>query len=120
MIRGLIAILFFQGAGELLARGLSAPVPGPVLGMLLLLSALLFTNRCPDELARVSDSLLQHLGLLFIPAAVGVLVYLTPLRQHAFPLALLLLASTLSTVAVTGLAVRLLSRNRNTHEPPDG
>ena len=42
-LQGLAWLLGLQAVGELLARGLSLPFPGPVIGLLLLLLALRFT-----------------------------------------------------------------------------
>ena len=109
MLRGLIAILFFQCTGELFSRWFGTPVPGPVIGMLLLLLTLLVTDRCPDDLARVADTLLQHLGLLFVPAAVGVVLYTAQLQMHGFWLLLILLSSTIVTVLVSALSAKWLS-----------
>jgi putative effector of murein hydrolase LrgA (UPF0299 family) len=39
-LRGLAWLLVLQSVGVLLSRGLSLPLPGPVIGMLLLLVAL--------------------------------------------------------------------------------
>ena len=41
-LRGLAWLLVFQSIGELLARGFSLPLPGPVLGLLLMLGGLRF------------------------------------------------------------------------------
>lgn len=121
MLRGLIAILFFQCTGEVLARWMATPVPGPVIGMLLLLLTLLAMDRCPDDLARVADSLLQHLGLLFVPAAVGVLVYGAQLRVHGLKLLALLVVSTLITIGITALILKSSSAlaPREDHEAPE-
>ena len=69
-LRGLAWLLVLQSAGELLARGLSLPFPGPVVGMVLLLGAL----RWPlvrEPVAACADYLLQHLSLLFVPDSLG-------------------------------------------------
>ena len=41
-LRGLAWLLVFQSIGEVLSRGFSLPLPGPVLGLILLVPALRF------------------------------------------------------------------------------
>lgn len=81
-------------------------MPGPVVGMLLFL--LLLRLRKPAEasgLVAAPSLLLQHLQLLFVPAGVGIVVYLHTLRDHAVPLAVGLVGSWLVGFLVTAYAV---------------
>lgn len=66
-------LLGCQLVGEVIARGLDLPVPGPVVGMVVLF-VVLQVRRPPAtaNVFRTSDALLRHLQLLFIPAGVGV------------------------------------------------
>lgn len=111
MVNGLMWLLAFQMVGELISRGLDLPVPGPVIGMLLLFLVLLW--RRPPESAgvlRVSEAMLRHLQLLFVPAAVGVVTYLTVLREHALPIAGGLVLSWLAGLITVAGLVTLLTR----------
>jgi holin-like protein len=111
MIRGFAILLVFQLAGELASHLLSLPVPGPVVGMVLLLVALELRPARWDDLRAASGGLLSHLSLLFVPAGVGVVQHLPRLAAEWLALALALLVSTAATLAVTGLvAARLLRR----------
>ena len=111
MTGGLATLLLCQLAGELLARALHLPVPGPVLGMGLLLAALLLGGRVPEAVGTAADGLLAHLGLLFIPAGVGVVLHLDLLAAGAWPIGLAILGGTLLALGLTGLvAQRLLGR----------
>lgn len=114
MIGGLAALLLCQLAGEALVRALSLPVPGPVIGMALLFAALLARRRPqpPEALERVADGLLSHLGLLFVPAGVGVVLHLPLLARDWAPLSLAVLAGTLATIGVTGLLAQALLRRQ--------
>lgn len=111
MIGGLAALLLCQLAGEAVARAFHLPIPGPVLGMGLLLAALLARRAVPAGLALAADGLLGHLGLLFVPAGVGVVLHLDVLAADAWPIGLAVLAGTLIAIGATGLvAQRLLRR----------
>ncbi len=115
MIPSLTTLLVRELAGVALSRALHLPVPGPVLGMMLLFGALLLRGRMrrraevPDDLGRTADALLANLGLLFVPAGVGVVLYLPLLARNWAPLSLAVVVGTLATIAFTGrLAQRLL------------
>ncbi len=69
---GAAILLGCQFVGCKISATLSLPVPGSVLGMLLLLLGLMIYGGVPRGLARVSEQLLRLLALLFLPAAVGV------------------------------------------------
>ncbi|EFH09810.1 CidA/LrgA family protein [Pseudoroseomonas cervicalis] len=123
MIRGLALLLLCQLCGEVAARALHLPVPGPVLGMVLLFAGLLLRDRLRDDgaepeapgtpgLGQTADTLLTHLGLLFVPAGVGVVVYLPVLARDWAPLSLAVLVGTLAGIGFTGwLAERLMRRH---------
>jgi holin-like protein len=112
VIAGLAALLACQLAGEALARALALPIPGPVIGMAVLFAALLARHRPdpPDQVAQVADGLLAQLGLLFVPAGVGVVLHLPLLAQDWAPLSLAILAGTLAAIGVTGLLAQALLR----------
>ncbi|MCI0754372.1 CidA/LrgA family protein [Teichococcus vastitatis] len=120
MIGGLTVLLLCQLAGEVLARTMALPVPGPVIGMVLLFTSLLLRDRfAPDAprpdpgvpgLGQVADALLTHLGLLFIPAGVGVVVYGPQLARWWAPMSLAIVIGTLLTIALTGRIAQFLMR----------
>ncbi|MDD5249187.1 MAG: CidA/LrgA family protein [Rhodocyclaceae bacterium] len=112
MLEALTQLLLFQLAGEVVARGLDLPVPGPVLGMLFLLAALVLRSGPSHELQATSHGLLQHLSLLFVPAGTGIMVHLHRVADEWLPLVAALLASTAATLAVTALVMKLLMRPR--------
>lgn len=112
MVSGLVQILLFQGAGELVSRFLLPLIPGPVIGLVLLLAFLAVRHSVPAQLDLVATALLAHLGLLFVPAAVGVVLFLPQLREHALAVAAALLASVVLTIAVPALLLRLMSGDK--------
>lgn len=110
MVMGFAILLLCQLAGEVASRGLGLPVPGPVLGLVLLVAGLALWGRGRDDgevaasaVARVGDGLLGNLALLFVPAGVGVVEHGGLLRAEAVPIALAVLGSTLATLVVTVL-----------------
>jgi holin-like protein len=106
MLKGLIILMLYQGAGEIVARALSSPVPGPVIGLILLLVSLLWRQRTDPDLQVVASSLTAHLGLLFVPAAVGVVSFLPLLKGHMLSIGIVLLVSVLLAMATTALVLK--------------
>ncbi|HEX5806729.1 MAG TPA: CidA/LrgA family protein [Macromonas sp.] len=116
MLAALTQLLLFQLVGEVLARSLAIAVPGPVLGMLLLLLFLVWRGGPGTDLQNTSSQLLQHLSLLFIPAGTGILVHWHRVGAEWWPLLVTLTLSTAVTLAVTALTMKLvqhLSKGRS-------
>jgi len=111
MISGLVQILLFQGLGELVTRFFLPLIPGPVIGLILLLGFLALRRRANASLDEVADGLSRHFGLLFVPAAVGVVMFWPHLKAHAVAIAVALLVSVVLTIAVTALVLKGLSRS---------
>ncbi len=109
MIGGLAALFLCQPAGGLLARAFALPVPGRVLGMGLLLLARRRAGP-PDGLARSADGLRANLGLLFVPAGVGVVMHLDVLAAEGWPIAMAVQGGTLPVLGTTGLVAQRLPR----------
>lgn len=109
---GYITLIFAcQLAGELLVAALGLPVPGPVAGMLILLTGLLAHGAVPENLAAVGDFILGNLSVLFVPAGVGVMLHAGLLGDDWLPVSVALVASTILTIAVTALAMQWLTRS---------
>lgn len=74
MLQTFAILLTFQSVGELLSYALHLPVPGPVIGMMLLFLTLLADRGGILEVMQGTvTELLRHLSILFVPAGVGVM-----------------------------------------------
>ena len=104
-LKALLVLLGFQLAGELTGRLGGLPVPGPVIGLLLLAAWLILRTRMTGQRPECADSaaegLLGVLGLLFVPAGVGVIGQMAVLGTHWAGIGLVLIVSTLVTMLVT-------------------
>ncbi|ANH37201.1 hypothetical protein I601_0754 [Nocardioides dokdonensis FR1436] len=122
MLRGLLWLLGCQLVGEVVVEATGVPVPGPVVGMVLLL--LVLTVRRPPEdgpVHRTADVLLPHLQLLFVPAGVGIVAYAGVLRDDLLAVLVSLVGSWFLGLAVVGvLADRLGRRTRVVDAPGPG
>lgn len=116
MISGLVQLFLWQGVGELVSKFVLPGIPGPVLGLLALLAYLAMTGDENTNLAAVADAFRQHLGLLFVPASVGVVLFLPDLKTHALAVSTALLVSVVITIGVTAIVLKVfwyLSLKRN-------
>jgi holin-like protein len=109
VIAGLVQILLFQGVGEIVSHFALPMIPGPVIGLVLLLLFLQLRGSVPADVAAVSSTLVKHLGLLFVPAAVGVVTFWPHLESHALAIACALVASVVASIAVSALVLRVLA-----------
>ncbi len=115
MISGLVQILLFQSIGELVSKLLLPTLPGPVIGLVLLVCWLVIRKGINSDLAMVADGFSQYLGLLFVPAAVGVVLFLPQLQANALAIISALVGSVILTIASSALVARFLSRQEH-HE----
>ena len=99
-----------QFAGEVIARGARIPLPGPVIGLVLLLVILVVRGGPDQPLRDTSNGLLRYLSLLFVPAGVGIVTQLDALARDWVAIAAAILVSTALALAVTGWLVQVLSR----------
>ncbi len=113
-LRGFLTLLLFQFAGVLLKAGTHSQLPGPVIGMALLALWLYFRRRhSHEDVERVANGLLRVLGLLFVPAGVGIMVNLDLLRSSWLPLTVGLAGSTLIALSATAWVMSSLQGRRS-------
>lgn len=123
MIASFTLILLAQLVGEVLARATALSVPGPVIGMALLLLFMVLRDRWSGIASRVlaaplvdgtlersGKGLLAHLSLMFIPAGAGIVGRLDVLEAHGLALACVVVVSTLATLTATALTFVAVKR----------
>jgi len=110
MIFGFVQILLFQSIGELVSKFLLPTLPGPVIGLVLLVLWLVLRKEINADLAMVADGFSQYLGLLFVPAAVGVVLFVPQLQANALAIVCALVGSVVLTIASSALVARFLSK----------
>ena len=119
MIAALATLLVFQLLGEALVRTLGLPVPGPVLGLALLLPVLAWRPSVLAMVRPTAQTLLQHLSLLFVPAGVGVMLHLQRLGDEALAIGVALVLSTWIGLVAAALTLQVLMRLTRGSEPDD-
>jgi holin-like protein len=111
MIQSIFILLLFQLAGESLRALTHTKIPGPVFGMILLAAFYILRRREPSPaLQQSADGLLSWLGLLFVPAGVGIVANLALLRSAWLPIGVALIASTVLTLITTAWIMHRFGR----------
>jgi len=108
-VSAIFLLIVLQLIGESIVQVSGLPVPGAIIGLILLYAILLLRGEISDEMSRTSGFLLQNLGVLFVPAGVGVIAYLPMIATQWLLILAVLLVSVCATIAITGLVVARLS-----------
>jgi putative effector of murein hydrolase LrgA (UPF0299 family) len=103
MIYHLSALLLCQLAGEFLSQHFGLIVPGPVIGMVILLMLLMASPRLAAAVQPTALGLLSHLSLLFVPAGVGIVSHLDQLGADVVPILIALAVSTALAISIGAL-----------------
>jgi holin-like protein len=104
---GLAVIWLFA---DFVARTLHLPVPGGVVGLLVLLALLFCGGIAPRWVKAGADWLLTDMLLFFIPAAVAAVQYGGLFREDGWRLALVVVFGTLMVMVAVAFAVEQASK----------
>lgn len=110
MLQGFAALLVFQLLGEGLTQALKLPLPGPLVGMLLLFGALVVRGGVPGPVRDSANALMQHMMLLFIPAVAGVMMHFHRVGSQWLPFVAAGIGGAAVTMVVTAVTLRFLLR----------
>lgn len=110
MLPAVTALLVCQLLGTALQLCLHLPVPGAVLGMMLLFGALVLRKTPPREIDRAAKLLLRFLPLMFVPAGVGVIAQYPLIAKEWLPLSVTLFLTLAATIAFTGVVMQACLR----------
>jgi holin-like protein len=110
LMRDLLAIFGCELAGEITQRAGGMPVPGPVIGLVLLLSLLVLSGGAWATLRTNAQGLLKYLPMMFVPAGTGVAAHAALIRAEWLPITAAVVGSSVIAIVVTGLAMRATER----------
>lgn len=82
MVNGLIALLAYLFAGDIISTFFDLPIPGGIIGMILMFITLLIRGKVDEPIDTASNGLIRHIGLLFVPAGVGITQYFDLLERE--------------------------------------
>ena len=123
MLHAIFLILLLQLVGEILQKYFGFTVPGPVIGLILLLGLLLVSRRMTSswvpefrrQMVDSAETLLSYLSLLFVPIGVGVIMHLQLLEGQLLAVLGVIIIGTVMTLIFTAVLFRLL-RRKHDHE----
>lgn len=110
--RGLAIVFGFYALGEFTSSALNLPVPGSVLGMLFLLSALLGKVIKLEWVEDEAELFVRNMSVMFIPPGVGVITYTALIKSQALPILGALAISFPVTLLATAKTVEILRRGK--------
>ena len=123
MLNSIFIILLFQLMGEFIQKFFEFSIPGPVIGLIFLLSVLLIIKKINKKheafdtnLVISAENLLSYLPLLFIPVGVGVVMHLSLLEENLVSVLLVIVFGTLLTLALTGYVMEKLLKDNNQND----
>ncbi|GAB6167601.1 CidA/LrgA family protein [Clostridium carnis] len=119
LFRESILILGIYLIGELISKGFKLPVPGNIIGMLILLLLLCTKVIKVEKVETVSNFFLDHLAFFFIPAGVGLLTSFGSVKDSLLIIIIICIITTIIVIAVTGLMVQIII-NKITSNPKKG
>lgn len=102
MLNGLIILLIFFLLGEFISNLLAWPIPGSVMGMLVLFIFLIIRSGIPKSIKQSSETLLPYLPLFIVPASVGIVSHLYLLQQDGLIIILAMIASLVVGIPLCG------------------
>ncbi|MBL6879417.1 MAG: CidA/LrgA family protein [Burkholderiales bacterium] len=120
MLTAIFTILVLQLIGEVLQKYFDLAIPGPVIGLMLMLLTLMMTNSkklnvlasLRTEIINTSEKLLRYLSLLFVPIGVGVVMHLQLLEMQLLRLLVVIVLGTMSTMIFTSLIFSRISSKK--------
>lgn len=107
---GLVLLINF--AGECISRLSGIPVPGSIIGMVILLVLLKTKVIRVEQVAELTDFLLANINFFFIPVGVGIMVSYKYLEGHYLAGISLILITTIVVMVVSGWVTEILARRR--------
>jgi len=121
MLRAIFIIFFFQLIGEAVKKILEINIPGPVIGLTLLLLTLIYLKRfkkgkikdLKDGVINAGNCILSYLSLLFVPIGVGVIMHLAFLEKNLINVIFIIFLSTVLTIGLTAYVMEKLNKRLN-------
>ena len=112
MLKSLFIIFFYQLLGEVIQKIFEINIPGPVIGLILLLLSFIFfskkltqSKKIIKEISVTSNQIINYLSLLFVPIGVGVVMHINYLGDNLFKIFSIIIIGTLATLVFTALVM---------------
>jgi holin-like protein len=121
MLRSLFIIFFYQLLGEAIQKIFEINIPGPVIGLILLLLSFIFfskkltqSKKIIKEISVTSNQIINYLSLLFVPIGVGVVMHIDYLGDNLFKIFSIIIIGTLATLVFTAFVMeKIINLEKN-------
>lgn len=114
---GAATVLAAAFVGDVLARVSGLPIPGPALGMAILMLFIALGGGRNAEVETLFDRIAPHMSIVFIPPAAGFISSLDLIAQHWLSVVVAVGVGTILAIAAAGLAFQLALVLTNEGEP---
>ena len=119
MLKSIFIIFLFQLIGETIQKYFDLTIPGPVIGLILLLITLIalkgtkniYIKNTKEEISSTSNYITSYLSLLFVPIGVGVVMHLSYLEKNYIPVLAVIFISTILTIGFTALLMEKINNH---------
>ncbi len=111
LLKAFLWIFLFLGIGELIRYALDVPIPGNILGMILIFSALKLKLIQLKDVKPASDQLLKYMVLFFVPYGVGLMSYFDFISAYWMILSVIAVVTTLLTLYITAFVQQKLEKH---------
>jgi holin-like protein len=109
-LRQLGIVLLILSIGQIIQSKFNLFVPGTILGMIILLVLLLLKVIKLKWVESITNVLLDNISIFFVPANVGVMVYLSQIKDVWAKLLLIAIISTIVVMGVTGAVIQYIDK----------
>jgi holin-like protein len=109
------ALLLISEAGHLFVGALRLPLPGNLVGMLMLFALLTCGVIRLEWVEAGASMLVRHLAFFFIPIAVGLMAFGDLFVNYGVEIVVTLMLSAAIGIYVAGLTSQVLTRRRRGH-----
>ena len=104
----LMIIFMISLVGEGISSVFHLPVPGSIIGLVLLFLALQFKLLRLRHISMVGNFLLANMTILFLPPAVGIMDKFQVIAPYLLPIILIILGAIVLNVCVIAVVVQLI------------
>lgn len=108
LLRQFLIVLIICFTGEVLNKVVHIPLPGSIIGMILLFVFLMTGLIKLDMINEICKFLMDHLAFFFIPSGVGLLAYMRVIGGNFAPILIICFVTTILVMVVTGLTVQFI------------
>lgn len=98
--------------GEFIVLVADVPLPGALIGLLILLAGLLLHQRPPQSVGHGAVPLLTHMSVMFVPAVIGVGLFWDEVKANVLGITLAIVATTIIGLGFTAWLAQKLMQSR--------